>query len=551
MKKVSKVKIILEAIVVIAVALALVVPSSAVITNTASGENTISAMDGKNKVDIREVKTWDKTNPCPLGDGEVIQITGWWPGDDRRPAICEDSQDHVFITWENDEDVTTSGAGFAWNHEDDVFDQEAWWNNGVIIALVGLEEIIYPDTALCEHPDYELMGAFLGLDVEQAGGYYIPDVTDYTLWEFYTWEGAAAEPEYAQIADGGWWQDLNYPEVVGPFNFYIYHEIYQSYDIPSCPICFHTGIDSGKGVGYFDGQSEELTAPASDPDMVNFEDRFHTVVQYTNDTTGEHIVWKKIIPSEEPDYEFTPYQATIADGMNPAIAGFDDGTIAIVYAYDGAVECIYSDDDGDSWTTSTVAASGCYPDIYAWVDAANPRAFYCTYIDGGNLYLVTSDDGGATWSTPTQINDEDGTVVEEENSVDVHHGGIVWVDDRGDDYDIYFYQLFEPIPEPEIEVEITSGFGLGVKGVVRNTGEAVATDVTGTLTVLGGILGRIDIALNISEESLDVGGEIPVNTGLFFGLGAIEIVLEAECTEGKKDKATGDGVQLIIFTKVN
>lgn len=551
MKKISKAKMVLEAAVVIAVALALIVPSSAIVTNTKSSENINPLMNGSIRIEIESIKTCGENTPRPLSDGENIQITGWWTGDDRRPSITEDAQDHRFITWENDEEVMTSNAGFSWNDEDDALNQDAWWNNGVVISLVGLEEIIYPDVALCDHENYELFGVFLSLDAEQAGIIQIPDVTDYNLWEFYTWEGGAPEPEYTQIADGGWYQDLNYPDVVGPFNFYIYREIYDVYDIPSCPICFHTGIDAGSGVGYFDAQSEELTAPASDPDMVNFEDRFHTVVQYTNDTTGPHIVWKKIVPAEQPDYEYTPYQTTLTNGTNPAIAGFDNGEIAIVYTDGGEVKCIYSDDDGDTWTISTVAASGSYPDIYAWEDVANPRAFHCTYIDGGNLFLVNSTDGGATWNAAIQINSEEGTVVAEENSVDIHHGGIVWVDSRGDDYDIYYYELFEPIPEPELEVTITPGIGLGVKGTVKNIGEAVATDVEWTLKVLGGILGLIDVEVTDIETGLAPGDEFPIETGLFFGLGAIEITATAECAEGKSAQATADGVQLIILTKVN
>ena len=77
---------------------------------------------------------------------------------------------------------------------------------------------------------------------------------------------------------------------------------------------------------------------------------------------------------------------------------------------------------------------------YVWTYPWNAigKNLYCAYIDGGNLYLTISDDGGMTWGTPEQINNEAGTVVAEENAVDIHAGGIVWVDSRGADLDIYF-----------------------------------------------------------------------------------------------------------------
>ena len=110
------------------------------------------------------------------------------------------------------------------------------------------------------------MNVFMAVDTEEAGGMYIPDATDYETWEIYTWTNGAPEPELAEISDGGWYQDLNYDDVIGPFNFYIYREIYDVYDLESCPIFFHTGIDAASGVGYFDAQSFEKTVPASDPD---------------------------------------------------------------------------------------------------------------------------------------------------------------------------------------------------------------------------------------------------------------------------------------------
>ncbi|MCK5636241.1 MAG: PKD domain-containing protein, partial [Thermoplasmatales archaeon] len=259
---------------------------------------------------------------------------------------------------------------------------------------------------------------------------------------------------YACISDMTFYQDLNYPDMWGPFNFYIYREIYDIYDIPSCPICFHNDLrNDGGGVGYFDAQSNELTAPASDPDMVDLGDRFHTAIQYNDPAKGDpKIVWKKIVPAEEPDYEYTPYQDTIATGENPSIAAFDDGkggNVAVAYVDGSDVKCIYSSDDGENWDTSTIDSGG-YPDIYAIGDI-----FYCAYIYGGDLYLSTSDDGGEIWSTPEQINDEPGTVVAEENAVDLYSGGVVWVDERNADLDIY-YASFE-IGDPPEAPTITGG----------------------------------------------------------------------------------------------
>jgi len=437
----KNIKYFIEAAMIVLLSLFLIFPSSAVFTDTEIDEcNTI--WTGKERVEINTVKTWSRDNyqlPSNLGSSN-FQISGWTEGDNYRPSITQDSLGHVFITYQHDESFQVSSAGFSYNLNPT--DQEAWFDNGVILSLSGIELLWYPDTARCDHPDYELMNVFVTLDSEEAGGMYIPDVTDYETWEIYTWTSGAPDPELAQISDGGWYQDSNYNDVIGPFNFYIYHEIYDVYDIESCPIFFHNGIDAASGVGYFDGQSFEVTAPGGDPDYVNLQDKIHTVI-YNVDS--EKIIWKKLVPIVDSDYEFTPYQMTVADGTNPSIAAYDD-TVVIVFAHQGNIECVYSNNDGESWSNPVVLDSGSFPDV-----CEIGGEYVVAYVNNGNLYKISSSDDGVSWGTPVQINDVDNSVVAEENCVDIHAAGIVWVDNRNNVYDIYYAPLTSAPSIPSIE----------------------------------------------------------------------------------------------------
>jgi len=166
------------------------------------------------------------------------------------------------------------------------------------------------------------------------------------------------------------------------------------------------------------------------------------------------IVWKKIIPVEgdtdSTDIEYTPYYGYVGDGTNPAIAHFDNN-VAIVYMNDGNVKCAYSGDDGENWDTVTIGP-GTYPDI-----CAVGNTFICAYIHEGNLYNVESKDGGATWGTPGRLNEEDGTVVEEENAVDIHSAGVVWTDNRYGDRSIYYSLVGNAPLKPSTPDGPTSG----------------------------------------------------------------------------------------------
>jgi hypothetical protein len=411
-------------------------------------------LEGSTPADIQDYRYIQPVNTILAGENILVSDVD----DDILPSICTDLDGHTVVTYTNQPSFSEGYMGISWS--DTPTDPMSW--QGWIITITG--DDMFFDTALIQGPepdDYkDLMGVYMQMSDEFSGYYLISDITsDVSEWLFYNWQGGAPEPEYACISDMGFYQDLYYPDMWGPFNFYIYHEIYSTYDIPSCPICFHTDVRGGTGgVGFFDGQSFELTAPASDPDIVDLGDHFHTAIQYTNTTTGPHIVWKKIVPSEEPDYEFTPYQDTVADGENPTIAAYEDGGdyyVAIAYVDGNDVKCIYSDDDGDTWSNPVTVAPGSYPDIYAV-----GTTFYCAYIDGGNLYLKTSDTGGASWSAAEQINEVDGTVVAEENAVDMHAAGVVWVDERGNDYDIYYASIAgEPPSAPVITGETNGAAG--------------------------------------------------------------------------------------------
>ena len=98
-------------------------------------------------------------------------------------------------------------------------------------------------------------------------------------------------------------------------------------------------------------------------------------------------------------------------------------------------------------------------------------------------------------------------------------------------------------PDVVIEIIEIKG-GLGVSAVIKNTGTDDATGVDWEIAVEGGILGRIDVAVNGSED-IAAGAEVTVSTGLFFGLGGIEIDVDAgDASE------SAEGTQIIIFTMV-
>ena len=144
---------------------------------------------------------------------------------------------------------------------------------------------------------------------------------------------------------------------------------------------------------------------------------------------------------------------------------------------------------------------------------------YCVYVKTGNLYLVESEDGGATWGEPTQINEVDGTVVDEHRTVEISDGGIVWTDTRNGGKDIYY----APLPIAILELNIAGGFGVTV--TVSNTGTAEATDLAWSVELSGPVfVGKVTEG---AITSLPPGTSQTVGPGLVLGIGPTTITATA------------------------
>jgi hypothetical protein len=177
---------------------------------------------------------------------------------------------------------------------------------------------------------------------------------------------------------------------------------------------------------------------------------------------------------------------------------------------------------------------------------------YCAYVKGGNLFYAVSSDNGATWGTATQVNDQTGTVVAQPGTVDIGAGGFVWTDNRNTGKnDIYYeYFLMEPVVKvPKLEVVKLTG-GIGVSATIKNSGNAVATNMTWTITVTGGILKRINVTATDKIASLAIGGEGGGKTKMILGFGSITVVVTATCDEGSTATLTKEGKQLLFFTSI-
>jgi hypothetical protein len=240
----------------------------------------------------------------------------------------------------------------------------------------------------------------------------------------------------------------------------------------------------------------------------------------------------------------------------PAV-GVDDNKVIIVAQSDEAgtqdIVCYYSADAGATWEKSFVSASVAEDELYPKIVSFGDTAI-CTFIMNDDLYYATTDDGGATWSTPEMVNDQAGSLDTEYRNTDITYDGtVVWTDMRNGNDDIYLDNIAYAPTFPILSLGSFAAAGLGKVSIpVSNTGSADATNVDVTITVTGGILGRINKTKTETIASLVIDDEVTITTdGLIFGLGTISLSATASCAEAQPPEVskTGSGKVFIIFLR--
>ena len=238
-----------------------------------------------------------------------------------------------------------------------------------------------------------------------------------------------------------------------------------------------------------------------------------------------------------------------ADLIYPDIAAYNDCVIAVAEKVGmGEIVCYYSHDGFLTHSSAVDVCEGSYPAI----TMIGENLAVMTFVEDNVLYFTVTEDGGATWSTPAQV--ADNQVESEYRTAEIcsisGQPKAIWEDIRNGPVDIYFGDIDYTVQVPILDVEIQSGFGIGAKATVSNIGTADATDVNVTMTVTGGILGGIDVTKYESIATLAPEGSQTVSSGLMIGLGSIVIEVTASVVGADTVSKTKNGNQFLIFTIV-
>jgi len=115
----------------------------------------------------------------------------------------------------------------------------------------------------------------------------------------------------------------------------------------------------------------------------------------------------------------------------PVVAAYDDIVLVIAATYndslpdDKDIVCWHTDDGSlDSLNSMSVIAGTIESENFPEISHVEDSTFVCTYVSNNILFATRTNDGGAHWSTPEQVNPPDDIVVEEYRTADIADGGL-------------------------------------------------------------------------------------------------------------------------------
>ncbi len=163
--------------------------------------------------------------------------------------------------------------------------------------------------------------------------------------------------------------------------------------------------------------------------------------------------------------------------------------------------------------------------------------FESTVVGGVEPYTYAWDFGDEIGTSdeanPTYTYDEAGEYVVELTVTDSAKGSVT-VNDT----------ILITEPPAEFEIDSVAG-GMGVTATVTNVGATMAENAVVTITVEGGLLGMIEVEAATEYEEIEADDTVTASASGIFGLGGVDIEVEAEADNA--DKVSQDYTAFVLL----
>jgi len=475
------------------------------------------------KVISSTLKAINQPIPRAVNQGNVLISADNPDGDDQHPQVTKNSQGTLIVVYEQSLDILSQNIPVVWSP-----DGEQWTMQFIFDSIEFTEGsgILQYPTIVYNAPNDLLFLTMLDPIAEMYNAEMSFIQGDIATAEEASWYGISGQDS----------QNYQYSSCTSTNNFFVSTTTEDGYGMTqTLGLGYFTYPDfehpANMGGYYYDGQSIHESGPATGLEMDVGGNRIYL----TTETEGQITVKtatadENLLTSGEMQNEMDKYADIeqwpgeyIGSGTDPDVSS-SGNKVCVVYVQGGDVKCSYSTNGAGyepehNWQVSTVATGATAPAVYMTGDTV-----YCAYVKDGNVYRTESNDAGAAWGTPEQVNDVDGTASGEADSVALIDLGVIFTDTRNGAKDIYFGG---GQAAPLITVKSVSG-GFGVSAEIANEGTADASNIEWTMSFdVPLMILPSDGEINGTISSLGVGDSETVSSGFILGFGKAIITVTA------------------------
>ncbi len=377
--------------------------------------------------------------------------------------------------------------GETWNEQMTIADQNTSFKNASIDATGDPDMQVYGSHRIDNKTGVQLIFGFPNMTDYTKG--YMGSTRNFDMNGWFNGKLMVWEPTY--------WQEIGntatagYPHgtQVGPYKNFHGLTVWAGHDGNGWSYYYFCDTDETQDKSYKILWKNYLNGTLQDVDIdIDISTGWqYDIYQLKNETTGKPEIYVDTLYIEPGNPEWYNKDENYGQShvfknyQNPDIKA-SNGFAYLACEKNNDIFLHYSKDNGFSFDTiqlTNTVEKESNPTV-----TAEGNVVTVSYVQNNNVIVTSSSNAGMDWNQPNQVNDQNNTVSQHHDEIDIDENNIVWTNTEMNSHILYDILNIET---PILSLNSITG-GLMISSEIENKGVVNATNIPYSIQIDGGIL---------------------------------------------------------------